>query len=173
MAIELPQDLKEKIFLTAERVTKGMEIRLVEKENLHLTLLFLGEIPEERIEEIKEVLKGAKVGEIDLSLAGWEVFPGKQKPEGIWIRVNGQTGKLFSLYKKIVDGLLTKGFELKKNHLEFLPHITVGRMKSGGVRSLEKVFLKGNFVAKKVALFTSELTQNSPIYFKLAEFEVK
>jgi 2'-5' RNA ligase len=174
IAIELPQELKEKIFTLAEEVTQGMDIKLVGKENLHLTLAFLGEVPEEKIPEMVAVLKNLPArGKIHLTLGSWEPFPQKQRPHGIWINVGGETGKLFGLYKRIIDGLLAKGFVLTKNALQFSPHITVGRLKSGGVRSLEKVSLPASFTAEKISLFESRLTENGPLYGKLAEFEIK
>ncbi|HUW24663.1 MAG TPA: RNA 2',3'-cyclic phosphodiesterase [Patescibacteria group bacterium] len=184
VAIELPQDLKEKIFALAEKVSRGMAIKLVEKENLHLTLAFLGEVPEEKVQEIVGVLRPSfakasegeglrRVGKICLSLGKWEPFPNKQRPHGIWINVGGETGKLFSLYKKIIDGLLVRGFILEGEDLQFSPHITVGRLKSGGARSLEKVSLPESFVAERVTLFESRLTEKGPIYSKIGEFGVK
>jgi 2'-5' RNA ligase len=172
VAIELPEDLKEKIFALAEKVSRGMAIKLVEKENLHLTLAFLGEIPEGKVQEIVGVLGAlgevGGAGEIHLTLGSWEPFPQKQRPHGIWINVGGETGKLFSLYKKIIDGLLAKGFILKGDSLRFSPHITIGRVKSGGVRSLEEVSLRENFTAEKISLFESRLTEKGPIYNRLA-----
>jgi 2'-5' RNA ligase len=174
VAIELPEVLREKIFALAEKVSQGMAIKLVEKENLHLTLAFLGEIPEEKVQEIVGVLrKERKAGRIHLTLESWEPFPQKQKPHGVWINVGGETGKLFGLYKRIIDGLLAKGFHLTKNALQFSPHITVGRLKSGGVRSLEKVSLPESFTVEKISLFESRLTKKGPVYSKIGEFEVK
>ena len=174
IAIELPEELKEKISVLAEKVTAGLAIRLVEKENLHLTLAFLGEVPGEKIQEITGVLREMKgVGRIHLRLESWEPFPSKKKPFGIWINVEGETGKLFSLYKKIIDGLLAKNFVLERNSLKFSPHITVGRMKSGGVRSMGTVRLEENFTTGKVTLFSSELTEKGPKYTKIGEFEVQ
>lgn len=184
IAIDLPKKLKEKIFDFGQEITKKLDIRLVEKENLHLTLIFLGDIPEERIKDVTEILEGLPVlyqngtgtagaGEIHLTLGSWEPFPSKRKPFGIWINVEGETRKLFSLYKKIIDGLLAKNFVLERNSLKFSPHITVGRMKSGGVRSMGAVHLEENFTAGKVTLFSSELTEKGSKYTKIGEFEVQ
>jgi len=173
VGIDLPADLKRKIFVFAQRITKGLKVKLVEEENLHLSLVFLGEIEEEKVERVKALLARVKVGEIELSLARLEVFPSKARPQLIWIRVKGQTGKLFSLYKQTVDGLLGEGFILKKNALQFLPHITIARIKGGGVRSMEGELIEGKFTAKKVTLFKSQLTSTGPLYSKIGEFAVK
>ncbi len=174
IAIELPPTLKEEIFALAKKVTEGLAIKLVEEENLHLTLAFLGEVPEEKIPAIVEVLRNLPaLGKIHLTLENWEPFPNKQRSYGIWINVGGQTSKLFGLYKRLIDGLLAKGFVLTKNALRFSPHVTIGRLKSGGMRSLAEVSLPGSFMAERISLFESRLTEKGSRYGKLAEFEIK
>lgn len=174
LAIDLPEELKEEIFALAKKVTLGMDIKLVEKENLHLSLLFLGDIPPDKTAPIRAVLGQLPAyGKICLKLGEWEPYPKKQKPAGIWIGVSGDTVKLFSLYKKMVDELLRAGFIFEKNNFRFTPHITIGRIRSGGVKSLEKVNLAKSFLAKKITLFKSKLTSQGPLYSKLAQFEVK
>lgn len=66
IAIDLPKELKEKIFTYARRLAGGINIKLVEKENLHLTLLFLGEMAEEEKERVMRVLRSAscRIGEL-------------------------------------------------------------------------------------------------------------
>lgn len=173
MGVDLPLNLKREIFVFAQRITKGARVKLVEEKNLHLTLVFLGEIEKKKVDKVKALLAGIKVGEIELSLDRVEIFPSKTSPQLIWIRVRGQTGKLFSLYKQTIDGFLGQGFILKKNALQFLPHITIARIKAGGVRAMEGELVKGKFTVKKITLFKSQLTSTGPRYLKIGEFAVK
>lgn len=173
IAIELPQELKEKIYAFSQKITKRLQVKLVEEENLHLTLVFLGEISEKELNTVKEILSKIKVGEIKLKLEELQVIPGKSKPLIIWIKVGGQTGKLFSLYKQAVDNLLNQGFCFKRDNLEFKPHITIARVKGGGARSFEDIKIKGSFLADRVALFESKLTSEGSVYSKIGEFEIK
>jgi 2'-5' RNA ligase len=173
VAIELPSELKEKIYAFSQKITKRLQVKQVEEENLHLTLVFLGEISEKELDIVKNILSKIKVGEIKLKLQELQVIPSKTKPLIIWIKVGGQTGKLFSLYKQTVDNLLNQGFVLKKDNLDFRPHITIARVKGGGVRSLENEHLEGSFIADKVAIFESKLTPEGSIYSKIGEFEIK
>jgi len=185
IAIDLPKELKEKIFTYARRLAGGINIKLVEKENLHLTLLFLGEMAEEEKERVMKVLGPPAgglggLGKINLRLGKAEIFPDKKRPRGIWINVEGEKEKLFSLYKKIIDRLLKEGVKLEDRNLRFSPHITVGRIKEkakkvGVLRSGSCWIgeLGGEFMAGRVTLYQSQLGAKGPKYTKLGEFEVK
>lgn len=174
LAIDLPQDLKEKIFAFSRRIARQGEMKLVEKENLHLTLLFLGEISEEEGKKVAGVLEGLSgLGEIRLRLGKAEFFPAGKKPNGIWIKVEGEKEKLFALYKKIVNGVLWAGIKLAERDLRFSPHITIGRvrkkMKLLGLEGKEE--LEGQeFLVEKVVFFRSKLSSRGPKYSKIAEF---
>lgn len=188
LAIELPPNLQEKIFEFGQKITEGWKIKLVEKENLHLTLLFLGEITEKEkdrlVEELEEQegqeglvkLAGRQKG-ISLRLGKMEVFPSPKKAHGIWINVEGDKEKLFFLYKKIVDKTLAAGIKLDNKQLRFSPHITIGRIKGKagdlGSASWRMGDLGEKFEVDKIALFVSKLTSKGPLYTKIGEFEVK
>ena len=150
-------------------------------ENLHLTLVFLGERNESQVEQIKKALKlvAEKLSSFTLIIKDLEVFQDNKRPRGIWFNLGGQKEKLFSLYKKIVDGLLKEGVSLEEKDLEFSPHCTIGRIP-------EKVKMPGNldkkiawvnlgkeFLVEKVILYKSELSEAGPTYFKLSEFSLE
>ena len=174
LAIDLPENLKEKIFAFSRKIARQGEVKLVEKENLHLTLLFLGEINEGEKRKVVGVLESlGRLGEIKLRLDKVEFFPDRKKPHGIWIKVEGEKEKLFALYKRIVEGVLRAGIKLAEKELRFSPHITIGRMrKKMELTGLEgKEGLEGQeFVAEKIAFFQSELSAKGPKYSKIAEF---
>lgn len=184
IGIELPKDLKEKIYFFSQEIGREYKIRLVEKENLHLTMLFLGNIEEGAVRKIREMgeIRGIReIGKIGLRLGKPEFFP-RKRPRGIWINVEGEIEKLKCLHKKIIDLLLAKGFSLKESCLRFSPHITIGRFKKTGrdLKGLnlfqdcvDKVQPFSDFLANKVTLYQSKLTSKGPVYSKIGEFEVK
>jgi len=174
LAIDLPENLKEKIFAFSRKIARQGEVKLVEKENLHLTLLFLGEINEGEKRKVVGVLESlGRLGEIKLRLGKVEFFPDRKKPHGIWIKVEGEKEKLFALYKRIVEGVLRAGIGLAEKELRFSPHITIGRMRKN-IQSFdfkEEVGLEGEeFLVERVVFFKSELSAKGPKYSKIAEF---
>lgn len=181
IGIELPKDLKEKIYFFSQEIGKKYQVKLVEKENLHLTMLFLGNIEEGAVRKMREMGEIREIGEIRLRLGKPEFFP-RKRPHGIWINVEGEIEKLKCLHKKIIDLLLARGFSLKESCLRFSPHITIGRFRKTGrdLKGLnlfqdcvDKVQPFSGFLANKVTLYQSKLTSKGPLYSKIGEFEVK
>lgn len=176
VAIDLPGVLKEKIFKISLQIGKKIPLRLVAKENLHLTLVFLGNRTEEEVGRIKEAVAKTTggFGNFFLTVENLEFFPAK-RPRGIWFKIGGQIDKLSNFHKKIIDSLLRNG--IKVEDLRFTPHTCIGRFRSGKewreARSkIEKISLGENFMADKVTVFESKLSPKGPSYFKLGEYEL-
>ena len=178
VAIDLPHDLKKEIFPLAEKVAKEIPLRLVAKENLHLTLVFLGERNESQLEQIKKTLKSVTEGFSPFTLVfkNLTVFPDNKRPRGIWFNLGGQKEKVFSLYKKVIDGLLKNGLKLEEKYFEYSPHCTIGRfpekikMPGNISQKINWVNLNKSFLVEKVILYQSKLSLKGPEYFKLGEF---
>lgn len=181
VAIDLPRNFKKEIFEISGKVAKEIPLRLVAKENLHLTLVFLGERNESQLEQIKKALKSSVEGlsPFTLVLKDLAVFPNNKRPRGIWFNIGGQKEKLFSLFKKIVDGLLKEGVNLEEKDLEFSSHCTLGRIpeKVKMPGNLEKkiawVNLGKEFLVEKIILYQGKLSSKGPTYIKLGEFRLK
>jgi 2'-5' RNA ligase len=179
VAIELPEDLRKRIFAVSQKIAKKIPLRLVTEGNIHLTLLFLGERSDEEARKIKSII-GAVAKTFPpffLKIENLEFYPSPARPHGIWINVGGEKEKLFSLYKKIVDGLLKEGIKLRENELKFPSHITIGRIKEKTGRAgrpSEFNEFKEDLVLRidKVTVFRSQLSSAGPTYFKLAEFRL-
>ncbi len=173
MAIELPQDLKEKIFGLAKEISQGQKAKLVVQENLHLTLVFLGEQSSQEIETIKAGLRQIRgYGEINLCLENQGTFFRPGEGGEFWIKVKSDQDKLIELQKEIVDKLTALGLDLPNKGQKFIPHLTLYRFK-GKIEKMPERSVDGGFVVDKITLFVSELTKNGPLYSKMAEFEVK
>lgn len=169
VAIDLPKDLKEKIFVISQKISRNFSCKLVEKENLHLTLVFLGEKSEQEVEKIKKAVADStrSFGKIFLTIESLELFPLK-RPRGIWFKVGGEEEKLKELHKKIIDELVKQ--KIPVEDLRFTPHICILRFKDGVRKQPEKIGLEENFIAEKITVFQSKLSPKGPTYFKLKEF---
>ena len=189
VGIDLPKDLKEKIFEVSQKVAKQIPLRLVTKENLHLTLVFLGIKTDEETERIKKAVSEATSGleKLSLTLENLEFFPAS-RPRGIWFKIGGETEKLRTLHKKIIDALFRNG--IKVEDLRFTPHTCVGRFKGGRTedrgrkidagrqrtedrKKIGEINFGEKFTAEKVTVFESKLSSKGPTYLKLGEFSLK
>lgn len=156
----------------------GGDIKFVKDENLHFTVKFFGDIePEEAkgVDKIKNVLEDFDPFRIELKGTG--VFPSKDYIKVIWIGVGKGEEKFTNLLVNIDNVLYQAGFEREKN--EIIPHLTVGRVKSG--KNKKKITEKvDEFVGRKigemkvegVTLFKSDLTPQGPVYEEMENYRL-
>jgi len=139
------------------------EGKLTEEENLHLTLKFLGEIDEKKVEEIRNRLRKVKINGFKVKLGDVGVFS-QSFIRIIWIKLEGEA--IFELQKQIdevLDGLFEKEFR-------FMGHITIARIKKVKDKSKFLGFLKKlkvkevDFEVKSFGLMKSELFSEGPKY---------
>ena len=103
-------------------------IKWVKPQNMHLTLKFFGETPEDRIHEIKDVLSKVSAANIpfQFSIKSVGVFGSSYRPRVIWFGINHD-----ELIKNMARDLHKKleiiGFTNDRQN--FVPHLTIGRIK--------------------------------------------
>jgi len=171
IAIPCPDELKDKIVEIQSKIPSFCDAKLVERENIHSTLKFLGDVDDNKIEEIKKQLEFAKnLNEFKISLKGLGVFPNENYIRVIWIGVN-EPEKIVEIQKQIDENLSSLGFKKEK---DFHPHFTIARIKSVTDKFGLKNFIKensskefGSFMTKEVHLMESKLTPNGPVYSRI------
>lgn len=175
IAVKIPEELKEKILEVQKKLERtGADLKLVEKENLHFTIKFLGEISEKQVEEVKTFLTSLKEKAFEISVAGLGVFPNENYMRTIWL---GIKEKLFlELIKKVEDGLS----KIRKEQHELNSHLTLARVKTAkNKEKLKTSFTElknteiGKMKVKALELMASELTPKGPRYRVLQEFKLK
>jgi RNA 2',3'-cyclic 3'-phosphodiesterase len=170
IGVRIPEDIKEGIVEVGRKLqSKVREARIVPSENLHITLKFLGEVTEEKVPRINEVLsdtlKNYKSFKMEVKGAG--VFPDEKKIRVFWIGADSR-GKMKKLSILIEDYLESEGFT-KENR--FREHITIARFKSTPKISFLKGLLErykeenfGVMQVKEIELIKSELRPSGSIY---------
>jgi len=147
----------------------GADIKLVEPQNIHITLKFLGDIEETLIDEIEQIMKDAvkEIKPFTMKLNGTGVFPNNNYVRVIWIGI--KEAQIIETIVKTIDEHLSKlGF--KKEKRGFSPHLTIGRVKSAKnkQRLLETIgkYTNVEFSIQEVnsiKLMKSDLTSAGPI----------
>ena len=174
ISIEVPEDIRAKIVHMSEILQRSglINAKFVDKDNLHLTLKFLGDISEEEIEKINDKLKNIDFNKFSAKVSGIGFFPSEDHIKVIWVGVHGDDIKKLS--EKINDSLYEIGFT--KENREFSSHLTIARVKGIKDKKLfqNKVsqlkFRPTEFNIDKAHLVKSELTRKGPKYKKLKEF---
>jgi 2'-5' RNA ligase len=178
IAIEIPDRLKNDVLEIQNRFKAGSaDASWTRIDGIHLTLKFLGNVEEKKIEEIKRILEeiARSTQHIKIKIGGVGVFPNQKMPRVIWIGIKNEDGSLEGLYKRIDEELTRMGFE--KEGRNFKPHLTLGRMRSqkgreGIIKLLEEFKDKeiGVFTASDIRLIKSELRPQGAVYTELGRF---
>jgi len=132
IAINFNNEAKAKINEVIKKVKlNSVQGNFVKEEHIHLTVEFLGEIQNNRVHLIKEIMDELEFEEFTFRLAKVGYF---KRSEGniYWIGIK-ENDTLLNMQKKLHQSLVDKGFELEDR--EYKPHITIGR----------KVILKDGF----------------------------
>jgi len=178
IAVNLNPEIKE--YLTSLQDNLNVpetKIKWVEKNNLHLTMKFLGYISLEQTESIKSVLKeitSRYSSFIIKSSSNIGIFPTYKMPRIIWVGIKEGVNQLNELYNSIETMLYKKGFP--RENKDFSGHITIGRVKfirdkTNFIQILKRIEVN-NFTQNvdSIDLVESKLTPNGPIYNITAKF---
>jgi 2'-5' RNA ligase len=174
IAVDIPVN-KKLIEMENEIKNIGADLKLVESENIHVTLKFLGDTEEENIEKIEEIIKNSVKGlnPFKIKLRGMGVFPNNNYMKVIWIGLENAE-KIGEIAKKIDKQLENLGFESEKRG--FSAHLTIARVKSSkNKEKLVQIFEKYKEVefatvdVNQIILKKSDLTPKGPIYTNLKE----
>jgi 2'-5' RNA ligase len=172
IAVEVPKKIRKKINdVITEEKKRGLPIKWVKFENLHITLKFLGEIDENKKKEIIPVLQKVvnEVTPFHVSLEGIGCFPTPNNPRVIWVGVNQGKENLCSIAQNVETMLVSSGFREEKR---FHPHLTIGRIKKFCRidEILERQISSNPFVVNAIILFKSTLKSEGPVYETLHTF---
>jgi RNA 2',3'-cyclic 3'-phosphodiesterase len=147
------------------------DVKWVDVQNLHITLQFLGEVPEQLIADTcKAVEKGAaQVQAFDLEIGTAGAFPNSNRPRTLWIGANAGSQQMAELHEFVALELAELGFS--EEDRKFQTHLTIGRTRSGkNVAELGRLlkqhadFKAGRMQVEKATVFSSRLQKGGPIY---------
>ena len=181
IAIELPSQIKLKIEdIQSKLRSSGSDVRWTRPEGIHLTLKFLGNIEQEKIPEISNVIERCSTGNTSfmLDVCSLGAFPNERNPKVVWVGTKDDSGNLHKLQRTLEKGLSNIGFKEEKR--AFSPHLTLGRVKSPKKKRELAQQLEdcrqcecGTFEAKEVCLLKSELKRGGAVYTKLRTFALQ
>ena len=143
------------------------DVKPVDPQNIHFTLMFIGELSDHQLEKTKEKLAEVQFEPFTLNYKGIGAFPSPGTARVVWVGVDEQGGqKLTTLAQDVTARMTELGFRSDK---PFSPHMTLFRAKRGPI-SLHNISSKyegrlfGSDQIDRVHLKRSELTPSGPIY---------
>ena len=164
-----------------QRAVPDRALRWVAPENYHITLLFLGEQPEERVPHIVQAMAAARRGvpPLEVSVRGLGVFPNWNRPQVLWAGAQRGAAELTQIATALEKSLLPT-----PSGKPFHPHITLARLKTPchDADGLKKRLFDatqrllpadfGAFELRAISLMHSTLTPDGAIYTELAQVEL-
>lgn len=178
VAIPIPDHLKRYAASIRKELEKtGCDVKWVETENYHLTLKFLGDVPDELLEQLNDFLERAAVSSIPfkIRLKRLGFFPNRRRPRVIWIGVEGELERAQFLGERVDAYLSTFGFDAEEKR-SF--HLTLGRIRSESnldqllsrALSLNETIESNLFAVKEFHLMESQLSRQGPTYQVKGQF---
>ena len=184
IAIELPKEIKDALAqLQSQLKSTSDDVKWVEPQNIHLTIKFLGERDDKKIEKIMRILEETAKDNhpYEAKISSLGAFPKIETPRVIWVGIDKGDNETKQIAKKLEEEIAKAG--IPKEERPFSSHITIGRTRSGLgldklVRSLKNLEVslaekKLNFLVTKITLYKSTLTPKGPVYEILKEVNLK
>ncbi|MDI9644746.1 MAG: RNA 2',3'-cyclic phosphodiesterase [Candidatus Verstraetearchaeota archaeon] len=174
-ALDLSDELKRRIAEVESDVERsGADVKIVEPENLHITMKFLGEIPASRLDEIVKAAEAVRERRFELEAKSVGVFPNRRMVRVVWVGAGMGSEGVMAISRRLDAALVGLGFPKEE---KFVPHITIARVRSPKNRErllevidrhAKKVF--GYCRIDRLVLKKSVLTGSGPVYSDLKVF---
>jgi 2'-5' RNA ligase len=177
IAINLPEDIKNELISYQEKWPE-LPIRWTRKDNLHITLVFIGSVNDEGIPGICQAVKEAAGRHEPFSINFKKICygpPGKIPPRMVW--VEGEKSKELADLRDDLENSLLKSSGQKYQEIKsqpFSPHVTLGRIKEWEFRKIEpeerpevETDINLDFDVLSIEVMESELKRGGPEYIIL------
>jgi len=174
IAVDIPTELRKELG-NVQKALKPLtdSARWVSPESIHITLKFLGEVPEKSVDDIHDALAGLSWKPFTVTVRGVGFFPGNRSPRVFWAGMEAPT--MQELAEELDSRMERLGFDKEKR--AFRPHLTLARARDTRIdSSLVTASAKyeehdfGSFTADRVFLIKSTLNPSGPVYEKLKEY---
>ena len=170
VAFDLPQPVRNHLDAVTAPLRDRYDIRWVPPEQMHLTLLFAGDIDDAGVDALAGAVDRCDAAPLTLSLQPFGVFPAKGIPRVVWAGLGGDVEAV----REAKDAFEAIGerLDLPREKRAFTPHVTLGRVKSpfGALALIDQLAERSQdlkdkpFQAPSLTLYESRLTPRGPRY---------
>ncbi|HYX52866.1 MAG TPA: RNA 2',3'-cyclic phosphodiesterase [Candidatus Limnocylindrales bacterium] len=176
VALDIPGPIRSKLSGYMDRVRGySPESKWARVEGLHVTLKFIGEVKDEKLEAIKAALADAKAPPFQVAFEGIGFFPNTRAPRVFWAGVNADDS-LSRLANSVDDALVKIGYEPEDK--AYHPHLTLARARERELRALTPLLESedqphfGTMTAREFFLYQSHTGRGGSRYDKLETFRL-
>lgn len=176
--IDLPDHARERLERLLMHLRPAAHVKWSPVYNLHVTLKFIGEWPEEQLPQLEEALRAIPAREpipAEIKELGW--YPNAHHPRVFWVGMHG--GDPLEALVRDTEAALTP-LGIAKEDRVFAAHLTLARIKDpaplqalrNAIAQLESMEF-GSFAADCFHLYRSQPGAAGSIYTKLSEYRFK
>jgi len=169
VAIPIPEELRRRMTMLCTGVRGA---HWAHEDNMHVTLSFIGEVPDDRVADITAELDRVRSAPFALTLAGAGHFETGRRVRALWIGIEPEPA-LLALKERVDAALARAGHQPERRR--FLPHVTIARMKGlspgavAGWLGANTLFRAVPFDVDRFVLYRSHLGQGGAHYQPLHE----
>jgi 2'-5' RNA ligase len=181
VALEIPAAVRDNLAALIKELrelsTKVVDKRprWVRRENLHVTLKFIGEVSPAKLEGIRGALSAIRTeSPVEITFRGLGFFPNEQHPRVLWAGLD-VSANLSPLAADIDGALETQGIPCERR--AFTPHLTLARIEPPGLHEKLRAAIQkngerafGSFQAREFHLIESKLKPSGAEYTTLASY---
>lgn len=176
IAVEIGKGLRARVQSLQDTLGRtGVEVKWVEQENLHVTMLFLGEVDARELPKVCRVVQECASAQppFNMTLERVGCFPNERRPRVVWVGIGEGAAELIALHDAMEIPLQDLGY--RREERRYTPHITLGRVKSDcSTTDLSASIAKradwkgGEIMVTEIHVMSSELRPQGPIYTVLS-----
>jgi len=182
IAVNLPEEVKKSL-VSYQMNWPNLPIRWTKKENLHITLVFLGYVNDEELPEICRIVQEVTSRNRSFTVNLKKIIYGpndKKPPRMVWAEgeKSNKLGKLQGELEYSLSNSLNKT-EIKESR-SYSPHITLGRIRTWELRRIEEEEkpdvnqeINLNFEVNSIEIMGSFLKRKGPDYVILESCPLK
>jgi RNA 2',3'-cyclic 3'-phosphodiesterase len=184
VALEIPSAVRDNLAAFIKEMSLLSEqfeqrwVRWVRPENLHVTLKFIGEVADAKLDGIRAALAMVRAdGPFDVQVRGMGFFPDEERTTVLWTGLVATPG-LPTLVEAIDGAVATQG--IRKENRPFVAHLTLARFAPPGIQKKLLAAIKqhgerefGSFQANEFQLIESKLKPSGAEYTSLASFPLR
>jgi 2'-5' RNA ligase len=182
IAVDVGKSIRDRCVALQETLARsGAEIKWVEPENIHVSLLFLGEVNEREIHDLCVAVGDccAEVEAFQMSVETVGCFPNPRRPRVVWAGIGAGKHELVALHDALEGPLLELGC-YRREERSYTPHVTLGRVKAdsapdrlGTAIARQSGWQGGVVDVREVHVLSSELRPSGPLYTVLSRAKLQ
>jgi 2'-5' RNA ligase len=173
-ALNIPDALRAD--LSGLQDADALDARWTDPEQFHITLRFIGEVPEEQAVRYEQALADVTAPPVQCVPYGLDVLPSRRSPRVVMLGLD-RTDSMMTLYAAVSDALESEGLDPEDR--TYRPHVTIGRLDDADPEAVH-TFLRrhedrsfSSFEADRFTLYESTLTSEGATHDPQATYPLR